>query len=74
MGLDHGTQTQLIVHLDAAIKLLSHGPKFVTGSCLQLAGFTRQVELAAQVDKLTEAQALQLLNAAQAIETALGCR
>jgi YVTN family beta-propeller protein len=71
MGLDHGTQTALIAHLNAALQFISH--KHNLGACIQLDGFTKQVQVGVLVHKISTADALQLIQAAHDVQTALGC-
>jgi NHL repeat len=74
MGLSHGVETSLIAPLDAALKTLTHNnPNSQTTSCNQLNAFINQVHQKSQNGQLTSDQALQLINAARAIEVALGC-
>ena len=72
MGLSQGVQTSLIGHLNAALQFLSH--KQNSGKCIELGGFTKQVQLEVQVHQLSTANALQLIQSAQAIQNALGCK
>jgi hypothetical protein len=73
MHLNISTQNALISHLNAALQFLSHGPKFNAGACGEFNGFIRQVQGATRENVLNPTQALQLINAAQAIQKALGC-
>jgi hypothetical protein len=43
------------------------------GACGEMNGFIRQVQGQARVNGITPTQALQLINAAQSIQKALGC-
>lgn len=58
MGLDHGTQTALVAHLNAALQFISH--KINSGACIQLGGFAKQVQGAVLEHLLSTANALQL--------------
>jgi YVTN family beta-propeller protein len=73
MKLNVSAQNTMILRLNIALKFLSHGPKFNAAACVQINIFTRLVQAEARVNQLTSTQALQLINAAQAIERALGC-
>ena len=45
-----------------------------SGTCIELGGFTKQVRAEAQLYQLSTADALQLIQSAQAIQNALGCK
>jgi hypothetical protein len=72
MGLAHDVQSALVAHLNGASQLLSH--KQSKGACIQLDGFTKQVQVEVRVHQLSKANALQLIQSAQAIQKALGCK
>jgi YVTN family beta-propeller protein len=73
MKLNVRIQNVLILHLNGALKFLPHGPKFNAVACVQINVFIRLVQAEARINQLTPTQALQLINAGQAIEKALGC-
>lgn len=72
MGLAQGVQSALIGHLNGALQFLSH--KQSSGTCIELGGFIKQVQVEVQVHQLSTANALQLIQSAQAIQNALGCK
>ena len=71
MGLAQGVQSALIGHLNGALQFLSH--KQSSGTCIELGGFIK-VQVEVQVHQLSTANALQLIQSAQAIQNALGCK
>jgi YVTN family beta-propeller protein len=72
LGLDNGLQTSLIAHLNAALQFISH--KHDIGACIHLDGFTKEVQGAVLAHRLSTADALELMQSAQAIQKALGCK
>jgi hypothetical protein len=71
MHLDSGTDRLLDSQLNAALQFVQHNLK--GGACGHLNGFVIQVRAALQVGHITQTQATQLIQAAQNIQTALGC-
>ena len=71
MHLDPGTDRLLDSQLNAALQFVQHNLK--SGACGHLNGFVIQVQAALQVGHITQTQATQLIQAAQNIQTALGC-
>jgi hypothetical protein len=70
LGLGQGITNSFVVKLNAALNSLLRGN--TTAACGQLAAFANEVQ--AQAGKaLTQAQADQLLGAAAAIRSQLGC-
>jgi YVTN family beta-propeller protein len=73
MHLSEPTNSVLIPLLEAASEFLSHSSPNNAEACDELVSFTAQVQNAVQLNKITPAQAFQLLTSAQAIEKTLGC-
>jgi len=74
MGLPNGVETSLKAPLGQASALLNdNNPNNDGAVCGKLGAFINQVNTKAQNGQLTSAQASQLLNAANAIKTSLGC-
>jgi streptogramin lyase len=74
MGLNHGTQTSLTAPLNAALsQLTSNNPNSIGTACNQLNAFINHVNADVQNGQLSSNQAAQLIQAAQAIRTALHC-
>jgi hypothetical protein len=73
MNLNHATQNALTSHLNAALQFLTHGQVPKAGTCVQLTEFVIQVQAALRLGQVTSAQASQLIQASQNIQTALGC-
>jgi YVTN family beta-propeller protein len=72
LHLSHGIENALIAKLDAALHSLNHNP-MSNSACGQLNAFVNQVQGLAMGGQITQSDALQLMNSAQAIESALGC-
>jgi YVTN family beta-propeller protein len=72
MHLDHGIQNALIAKLDAALHSLDQKTKS-NSACGRLNAFVNQVQGLAVSGQITQSNALQLMNSAQAIQNALGC-
>ena len=71
--LNHGIQNALITQLNGVLQFLDHKPMMKVGACAELNGFIQQIQGIARTDQITLSNALQLMNAAQAIQTALNC-
>jgi hypothetical protein len=72
MNLDHGLQTSLIASLNAARDSLNHNNH--VSACNQLSAFVNKVHAEVFSGRLSTADALQLIQSAQAIQNALGCK
>lgn len=72
MNLDHGLQTSLIASLNAALGSLNHNNHI--SACNQLSAFVNKVHAKVSSGRLSTADALQLIQSAQAIHNALGCK
>jgi hypothetical protein len=72
MNLDHGLQTSLIASLNAALDSLNHNNH--VSACNQLSAFVSKVHAEVFSGHLSTANALQLIQSAQAIQNALGCK
>jgi hypothetical protein len=71
MHLDPLTDGTLDIRLNIALQFSQNNVK--SGTCLQLNVFISQVQSAFRVGHVTSAQVSQLVQAAQKIQTALGC-
>jgi hypothetical protein len=71
MHLDPATDQTLDIQLTAALQFAQNNIK--SGTCLELGGFIKQVQGAFRVGHVTSTQATQLIQAAQNIQTSLGC-
>lgn len=71
MNLDPVTDRTLDIRLNLALQFSQNNIK--SGTCLQLNVFIGQVQSSFRVGHVTSAQASQLIQAAQNIQTALGC-
>jgi hypothetical protein len=71
MHLDPLTDGMLDIRLNIALQFSQNNVK--SGTCLQLSVFISQVQSAFRVGHVTSAQASQLIQGAQNIQTALGC-
>jgi hypothetical protein len=72
MNLDHGLQTNLIASLNAALDSLNHNNH--VSACNQLSAFVNKVHAALFSGCLSTADVLQLIQSAEAIQNALGCK
>jgi hypothetical protein len=72
MGLAQGIQTSLIASLNAALDSLNHNNHI--SACNQLSTFVNKVHAEVSSGRLSTADALQLIQSAQAIQNALGCK
>ena len=73
MNLDHGLQNSLIASLNAAANSLTHNNNHIL-ACNQLNAFINKVHAAVMSIRLDTADALLLIQSAQAIQNAIGCK
>jgi hypothetical protein len=75
MGLNHGTQTSLTAPLNAALSQLTiNNPNSIGTACNLLNSFVNHVNADGQNGQLSSNQAALLIQSAQNIQTALGCK